>query len=134
MIDSSQWDWARGCCKLHPGQELPCQACIRTLQPGLIRESVIQEIVSLWKQDPNQLYSKPYTASEINEACERFYKDRLKEVDARLTIESPFDSQFMKSLLYSPYVSNETKERICKIRELWAEHCKIIECRIKSKI
>lgn len=42
--DSKAWDWGKGFCSKHLGQDLPCQVCINTLDKDLIRSDIIEDI------------------------------------------------------------------------------------------
>lgn len=41
MTDNPNWDWAKGYCKLHLGQDLPCKKCVKDVISRIEGENLI---------------------------------------------------------------------------------------------
>lgn len=75
-MDSPKWDWGAGFCKSHPGNDLPCKVCVETLDSALLRDEIVDGMISTWLA--GFVFRIPYTHAEVKAAEKKWHAGHYK--------------------------------------------------------
>ncbi len=127
VINCKKWDWAKGFCSAHLGQDLPCKLCIEQLEPTLVREDTVFAILETCKH--NQAYEQPCTQAETEEALRRWKEFGLTLMGTRGTFitELKSDGKIIGVAISDNKISTEGINEVVDFKppgpgEFWIHH------------